>query len=62
MNKELKKKILELRKQKIHCDECGKEIYKPYILGTGVYCHACYQKKAKNYVSPNQLKFKFFEV
>jgi len=61
MNKELKKKILKMRKQKIYCDECGKEIYRPYILGAGIYCYKHYIERSKNRISPNQLRLKILK-
>ena len=56
MTKELKSKILKLRKQKIYCDKCGQEIYHAYTKGIPLFCWGCFQKEKEEKISENQMK------
>ena len=60
MINEQKAKILEARKQKIYCDECGKEVYRHYPKGIRLLCFACSKQEQEIYISENQMKFSYF--
>lgn len=55
MNRKLKEKIISLRKQKFHCDVCGKPLYRPYIRGTKIFCYKHAKEYDENKISPNQI-------
>jgi len=60
MTKKLKAEILKLRKQKLYCDECGKEVYRHYPKGAKLLCWSCQKKEIEIFISENQLKFSYF--
>jgi len=59
MTKNLKAEILKLRKQKLYCDECGKEVYRHYPKKVRLLCWGCWKKEQETFISENQLNFNF---
>ena len=56
MTKQDRERALANRKQIVVCDQCGKEIYRPYPFGSLLLCHACHLKaKAASRVHPDQM-------
>lgn len=59
MDKQTRQTILERRRQKVFCDQCGCETYGVHPFRNLLLCHRCHQSKKRQEQAaiPGQLSF-----